>query len=131
MSEIPKFKTIKIKLDNNHSLDINNKGVLLISTCAKQTKNIGIKKINNTITSLITEPKKRGRKKKIIEPIINELIEATEQPLTPPTEPEPETTPIKVYQKRGPKPKVKEELDPPKIKRKRGRPSTTPELLSC
>jgi len=66
MSEIPKFKTIKIKLDNNHSLDINNKGVLLISTCNKQQKDIDINKINKTINNLknnFTEPKKRGPKK--------------------------------------------------------------------
>jgi len=135
MSEIPKFKTIKIKLDNNHSLDINSKGVLLISTCTKQTKNIGIKKLNQSINSLITEPKKRGPKKKQIEPIINELIEQSEtehpHPTQPETEPEPEPIPIKVYKKRGPKSRVKQEIGQPIIKRKVGRPPKSLELLSC
>jgi hypothetical protein len=133
MSEIPKFKTIKIKLDNNHSLDINNKGVLLISTCKKQTKDIDINKINKTINNLknnFTEPKKRGPKKKQIEPIINELIEQTEQPPTPPTEPEPEPEPIKIYKKRGPKPRVKQETEQLTTTRKRGRPPKSLELLS-
>ena len=130
MSEIPKFKAIKIKLDNNHTLDINSKGVLLISTCTKQTKNIGIKKLNQSINSLITEPKKRGPKKKQIEPIINELIEQseTEQPPPPPTEPEPDPTPtptpIKIYKKRGPKSRVKQEIGQSIIKRKVGRPKS-------
>jgi hypothetical protein len=134
MSEIPKFKTIKIKLDNNHSLDINNKGVLLISTCKKQTKDIDINKINKTINNLknnFTEPKKRGPKKKQIEPIINELIEQTEQPPTPPTQPEPEPEPIKIYKKRGPKPRVKQEMEQLATTRKRGRPPKSLELLSC
>jgi hypothetical protein len=133
MSEIPKFKTIKIKLDNNHSLDINNKGVLLISTCKKQTKDIDINKINKTINNLknnFTEPKKRGPKKKQIEPIINELIEQTEQPPTPPTEPDPEPEPIKIYKKRGPKPRVKQEMEQLATTRKRGRPPKSLELLS-
>ena len=121
-SEIPKFKTIKIKIDNNHSLDINNKGVLTISMCKKQTKDIDINKINKSITQIksnFTEGKKRGRKPKTLDPIINELIEQTEE-----TEQaaELEPVPIKEYKKRGPKPKIRLESDIPIITRKRGRP---------
>ena len=117
-SEIPKFKTIKIKIDNNHSLDINNKGVLTISMCKKQTKDIDINKLNKSITQIksnFTEGKKRGRKPKTLDPIINELIEQTEE-----TDQIPE--PIKEYKKRGPKPKIRLESDIPIVTRKRGRP---------
>jgi hypothetical protein len=119
MSVIPKFKAIKIKLDNNHNLDINNKGILTISSCKKEKKDIDINKLNSAISNIkrnFTESKKRGRKPKIIDPIINELIETTETEQEPLTELEP----IRVHKKRGPKPKIKEQVEV--IKKQRGRP---------
>jgi hypothetical protein len=123
MSVLPKFKTIKIKIDNNHNLDINNKGILTISSCKKEKKDIDINKLNSAICKIknnFTEGKKRGRKAKIINPIINELIETTETEQEMPIEQEP----LRVHKKRGPKPKIKEDIVI--IKRKRGRPRKIP-----
>jgi len=147
--EIPKFKTIKIKIDNNHSLDINDKGVLTISVCKKEKKDIDINKINKTIQNIksnFTEGKKRGRKAKITDPIINELIEEAKEveevepvrvykkrgrkaKITDPiinelieeaVELPMQLEPIKVHKKRGPKPKLREKIEIPK--KPRGRP---------
>ena len=129
MSIIPKCKTIKIKIDNNHSLDINNKGVLTISMCKKEKKDIDINKLNDTVSKIknnFTEGKKRGRKAKIINPIINELIEETETDQGLPIEQESltELEPIRLHKKRGPKPKIKEDIVI--IKKHRGRPRKIP-----
>ena len=129
MSVLPKFKTIKIKIDNNHNLDINNKGVLTISSCKKEKKDIDINKLNSAICKIknnFTEGGKRCWKPKIINPIINELIETTEteQEMSIEQEPLTELEPIRVHKKRGPKPKNKENIVI--IKKQRGRPRKIP-----
>ena len=123
-SALPKFKAIKIKLNDNNNLDINSKGVLTISSCKKEKKDIDINKLNSAISKIksnFTEGKKRGRKPKIVTETINELIEPTEtdQEIT---EVMSNPEPIKEYKKRGRKPKIRLEPEIPVIARKRGRP---------
>ena len=120
MSVLPKFKAIKIKLNDNNNLDINSKGVLTISTCKKEKKEIDVKKLNSTISKIksnFTEGKKRGPKPKTLDPIIDELIEQTETEQETPVQLEP----IRVHKKRGRKPNPIPDNMEPKISKPRGR----------
>lgn len=56
----PKFKSIKIKLDKDHTYSINDKGTLTISTMKMDKRDVNIDKLNSTIDSIIEPPKRRG-----------------------------------------------------------------------
>ena len=68
--ENPKFKSIKIKLDKEHTYTINSKGVLQIQTIKTNNKDLNINKLNQALSMIknnFEPPKKRGPKPKVKE----------------------------------------------------------------
>ena len=121
--ENPKFKSIKIKLDKEHTYTINSKGVLQIQTIKTNNKDLNINKLNQALSMIknnFEPPKKRGPKKKeIIQevPIIEKKKRGRKKKITEIIQ-NIETAPIEQTESEQPL------IEEPTQKRGRGRPRT-------